>query len=96
MRKNFACSMRTSPTQQREISMKTTLLLSALAAGLAVVSTTSFAQNYVGYSQAVGTAAEAATVAPNYGYQGSITAPRNNTARPIAPTVGGPAPAQER
>jgi len=88
--------------------MKTILFLSALTASLAAVSTTSFAQNYGAYAQAVGAAAEAATVAPRYaapfgrftrsdmGYRGSIAAPRNKTARPIAPATDGPAPAQER
>jgi hypothetical protein len=88
--------------------MRTTLLVSALAASLAAVSTTSFAQNYGAYAQAVGAAAEATTVAPGYaaplgrftrpdaGYRGSITAPRKKTVRPITPAIDGPAPAQER
>jgi len=88
--------------------MRTTLLLSFVAAGLLAASTTTFAQNYGGYAQAVGRAAETTTVAPGYGaplnrftrpdagYRGSITAPRNKTARPLAPAIDGPAPAQER
>jgi hypothetical protein len=92
--------------------MRTTLFLSSVAAGLLAVSTTTFAQNYGAYAQAVGDAAQTTTVAPGYaaplgrftrpglgsdlGYRGSITAPRNKTARPIAPVVDGPAPAQER
>jgi len=92
--------------------MRTALFLSSVAAGLLAVSTTTFAQNYGAYAQAVGEAAQTTTVAPGYaaplgrftradvgsnlGYRGSIAAPRNNTARPVAPAIGGPAPAQER
>src|SRR5260370_19392013 len=86
--------------------MRTHLFLSSVAAGLLAVSTTTFAQNYGAYAQAVGEAAQTTTVAPAYaaplgrltrpdaGYRGSITAPRNKTARPIAPAIDGPAPAQ--
>jgi hypothetical protein len=88
--------------------MRTTLLLSSVAASLLAVSTTTFAQNYGAYAQAVGEAAQATTVAPGYGaplgrftrpdagYRGSITTPRHKTARPVAPAIDGPAPAQER
>jgi hypothetical protein len=88
--------------------MRTALFLSSVAAGLLAVSTMTFAQNYGAYAQAVGEAAQTPTVTPGYGaplarftrpdagYRGSITAPRNQTARPVAPAVDGPAPAQER
>jgi hypothetical protein len=89
-------------------TMRTVLLLSSVVAGLVAVSTTTFAQNYGAYAQAAGEAAQTPTVAPGYGaplarftrpdagYRGSISAPRNKTARPIAPAIDGPAPAQER
>jgi hypothetical protein len=93
-------------------TMKTALFLSSVAAGLLAASTATFAQNYGAYAQAVGEAAQATTVTPGYGaplgrftrpdvgsnlgYRASITAPRNKTARPVAPAIDGPAPAQER
>jgi hypothetical protein len=89
-------------------TMRTALLLSTVVAGVPAVATTTFAQNYGAYAQAVGEAAQATTVAPGYGaplgrftrpdvgYRGGITTPRNKTARPLAPAIDGPAPAQER
>lgn len=84
--------------------MKTALFLSAFAASLALASTTSFAQNYVAYSQAVGDAAvtAAAPDAGSYGrfmrshvsYRGRVTAPSSATPAAAAAIVG-PAPAQE-
>jgi hypothetical protein len=96
------------PTISGELKMRTALFLSSVAAGVLAVSTMSFAQNYGAYAQAVGEAAQATTVTPCYGaplgrytrpdagYRGSVTAPRNKTARPVAPAIDGPAPAQER
>lgn len=88
--------------------MRTALFLSIAVAGLLAVATTTFAQNYGAYAQAVGEAAQATTVAPGYGaplgrftrpdagYRGNITTPRHQAARPVAPAIDGPAPAQER
>jgi hypothetical protein len=96
------------PTISGELKMRTALFLSSVAAGVLAVSTMSFAQNYGAYAQAVGEAAQATTVTPGYGaplgrytrpdagYRGSVTAPRNKTARPVAPAIDGPTPAQER
>jgi hypothetical protein len=64
--------------------MKTTLILSALAATLLTVSTPTFAQNFGGYAQALGTTATNRDyVAPvdrftrsDLGYQGRVTVPR--------------------
>jgi hypothetical protein len=82
--------------------MKTALFLSAFAASLALASTTSFAQNYAAYPQAVGDAAVAAA-APNAGsygrfmrshvsYRGRVIAPASS---PTPAAILGPAPAQE-
>jgi hypothetical protein len=88
--------------------MRTALFLSSVAAGLLAVAPTTFAQNYGAYAQAVGEAAQATTVTPGYGaplgrftrpdagYRGSITTSRNTAARPLAPAIDGPAPAQKR
>ena len=46
--------------------MKTTLFLSALAAGMLAVSTTTFAQNFGAYPQAYGNASVTPSVAPRY------------------------------
>src|SRR5262249_47726787 len=99
--------MRTIDSMGRT-TMRTALFISSVAAGLLVVATPTFAQNYGAYAQAVGEAAQATTVTPGYGaplgrftrpdpgYGGSIATPRNKTARPLAPAIDGPAPAQER
>ena len=64
-----------------ETKMKTTLILSALVAAMAVASTASFAQNYVTWSSAYGNSHPTITVAPTVGRItasdfGSATAPR--------------------
>jgi hypothetical protein len=72
--------------------MKTTLFLSALAAGMLAVSTTTFAQNFGAYPQAYGNAALVTpSVAPRYtaptdrftrsdlDYRGKVTAPRTKS-----------------
>jgi len=101
--------MRTTP-QDQETKMKTTLFLSTLAAGVLAVSTATFAQNFGGYAQAYGDAAVTRNATPNwsytvpvdrfarsdFGYQGKVTAPRNQTTRSRAPVVAEPAPAQEQ
>ena len=83
--------------------MKTTLLLSALAAGLMAVSTTAFAQNFVNYPQSDGSITQGVApswgyVAPNdrftrsdLGYQSRVTAPRHKTKHSRA-AVATPAP----
>ncbi len=83
--------------------MKTTLLLSALTAGLMAVSTTTFAQNFVNYPQSYGSITQGVApswgyVAPNdrftrsdLGYQSRVTAPRHKTKHPRA-AVAAPAP----
>ena len=88
--------------------MKTTLFLSALAAGVLAVSTTTFAQNFGAYPQAYGNASVTPSVAQRYtapidrftrsdlGYQGKVTAPRTKAWPSQAPYVGEPAPGQER
>ena len=85
--------------------MKAALFLSAFAASLALASTTSSAQNYTAYSQAVGDAAvtAAAPYGASYGrltrsdvsYRGRVTAPANSATPPAAAAISGPAPAQE-
>jgi hypothetical protein len=66
--------------------MKTTLFLSAIAAGLVAVSTTTFAQNFGAYAQAYGDAAMTSSqyTAPtdrftgsDLGYQGKVTGRRH-------------------
>jgi len=85
--------------------MKTALFLSAFAASLALASTTSFAQNYTAYPQAVGDAAVTAA-APDGGwygrltrsdvsYRGRVAARVNSATPPVAAAISGPAPAQE-
>jgi hypothetical protein len=86
--------------------MKTALFLSAFAASLGLASTTSLAQNYAAYPQAVGDAAvtAAAPYALSYGrftrsdvrYRGRLTLPANTTTSAPAAAISGPAPAQER
>jgi hypothetical protein len=89
-----------------EIMMKTTLFISTLAAGLLVVSTTTFAQNFVNYPQAYSSVTPGA--APSWGYtapadrftrsglghQGKVTMPTHTTTRSRAPA--GAVPAQQQ
>ena len=63
--------------------MKTTLFLSTLAAGLLVVSTTTFAQNFVNYPQAYSSVTPGA--APSWGY----TAPADRYEHGIRQGEGG-------
>src|ERR1700738_4344415 len=58
--------LRTTPIRIERTTMKTTLLLSALAAGLMAVSTTTFAQNFVAYPQSYGSITQG--VAPSSGF----------------------------
>jgi hypothetical protein len=86
--------------------MKATLLLSALAAGLLAVSTTTFAQNFVNYPQAYGSATSGAApswgyTAPakrftrsDFGYRGNVTVTPHKTTHPHATAVAAPVPAQ--
>jgi hypothetical protein len=67
--------------------MKTTLLLSTIAAAVLAVSTTTFAQSYGNYAQAVGQGyTNSANAGPydrftrtDLGYQGNANDPRVNT-----------------
>lgn len=77
--------------------MKTTLFLSTFAAGLLAVASTTFAQNFVNYPLAAGTAGANATatrsdIAPvdrftrsDLGYQSSVNPPRSKTAHARSP-----------
>src|SRR5258708_16527982 len=52
---------------EMETNMKTTLILSTLVAALSIVSTASFAQNFVNWTSAYGNSHPTITVAPTVG-----------------------------